>query len=139
MLATPLQMALVASTIANGGRLVLPQAVLRVQAPGGRVIQQPQPDVAGQPISPQTAATMTELMRRVVDEGTGQAAQIGSLQVAGKTGTAQTGRKDATARSSTTPGSSPSRRSRSRASRSPSWSRTRPSSAARSPRRSPAT
>jgi peptidoglycan glycosyltransferase len=66
-----------------------------VQAPGGRVIQRPQPDVAGQPISPQTAATMTELMRRVVDEGTGQAAQIGNLQVAGKTGTAQTGRKDA--------------------------------------------
>jgi penicillin-binding protein A len=96
VLTTPLQMALVASTIANGGRLVLPQAVLRVQAPGGRVIQRPQPDVAGQPISPQTAATMTDLMRRVVDEGTGQAAQIGDLQVAGKTGTAQTGRKDAT-------------------------------------------
>jgi peptidoglycan glycosyltransferase len=52
----------------------------------------------GRPISPQTASTLTGIMQRVVDEGTGTAAQIGDLQVAGKTGTAQTGRKDSAGR-----------------------------------------
>ena len=42
-------------------------------------------------MSPQTAAELTGMMRRVVEEGTGQAANIGDLSVAGKTGTAETG------------------------------------------------
>jgi len=95
LLATPLQMALVAATIADQGKLVLPEALLRVQDQRGRVIFTPAPVVAGSPITPATAATLTGLMRRVVDEGTGQAAQLGGLAVAGKTGTAQTGRRDA--------------------------------------------
>jgi len=52
----------------------------------------------GRPVSPQTAAILSEIMQRVVDEGTGTAAQIGDLPVAGKTGTAQTGRKDSAGR-----------------------------------------
>jgi len=42
-------------------------------------------------MSGQTASELTDMMRRVVEEGTGQAANIGNLSVAGKTGTAETG------------------------------------------------
>ena len=63
-------------------------------SPSGRVVSAPRHERSARPISAQTASTLSGIMQRVVDEGTGQAAQIGDLQVAGKTGTAQTGRKD---------------------------------------------
>jgi peptidoglycan glycosyltransferase len=98
LLASPLQMAMVTATIANGGVMMAPRTVDRIRSPSGRVVSAPGNEEIGSPISTQTASTLTGIMQRVVDEGTGQAAQIGDLQVAGKTGTAQTGRKDSSGR-----------------------------------------
>jgi penicillin-binding protein A len=94
LLATPLQMAMVASAVADGGKLMRPHLVDRVRAPDGHTVTTVAPESLGMAMSPQTAATLADIMRRVVDEGTGQAAQIGDLPVAGKTGTAQTGRRN---------------------------------------------
>ena len=98
LLATPLQMAMVTSAIANGGLLMAPRTVDRIRSPSGRAVSAPGNEEIGRAVSPQTAATLAGIMQRVVDEGTGQEAQIGNLAVAGKTGTAQTGRKDAAGR-----------------------------------------
>jgi peptidoglycan glycosyltransferase len=87
--ANPLQMALVASAIANHGVEMRPQLVREVRAPGGSVIRSFRPQVFGQPISPQTAATMTSMMESVVQSGTGTPAQIPGVAVAAKTGTGQ--------------------------------------------------
>jgi peptidoglycan glycosyltransferase len=87
--ATPLEMALVASAIANHGVEMVPHLVLQVRDPSGRVVERVAPQEYGQPISPQTAAEMTQMMVSVVQSGTGTAAQIPGVTVAGKTGTAQ--------------------------------------------------
>ncbi len=88
--ANPLQMALVASAIENGGTEMQPQIVKEIRAPGGGVIHSLHPRVFGQPISSPTAAAMTAMMVNVVQSGTGTPAQIPGVQVAAKTGTAQT-------------------------------------------------
>ncbi len=98
LLTTPLQMAMVAAAIGNGGVLMAPRFVDRVRSPSGRLVTAPPSDEIGRAVSTATARTLADIMRRVVDEGTGQAAQIGGLDVAGKTGTAQTGRRDASGR-----------------------------------------
>ena len=91
MLATPLQMALVAATIADRGREPVPYLVTKVTAPGrGGIISRTTPATLGHPISPKTAAELNQMMRLVVQGGT--AASVGfppSLDVAGKTGTAE--------------------------------------------------
>ncbi len=90
MLVTPLQMALVASTIANRGREPVPYLVKKVTSPDGATISRTKPATLGRPISPKTAAELTQMMRLVVQEGT--AAGVGfppNLDVAGKTGTAE--------------------------------------------------
>ena len=92
MLATPLQMALVASTIANHGSQPVPYLVKKVIAPGGAVISTTRPSTLARPISPKTAAELNQMMQLVVQGGT--AAGVGfppSLEVAGKTGTAELG------------------------------------------------
>jgi peptidoglycan glycosyltransferase len=91
--ATPLQMALVAAGVANGGRVMRPSLVDRILAPNGKVIQRTQPDTWKEAMKPQTAAELTAMMALVVQAGTGTAAQIPGVQVAGKTGTAETGRQ----------------------------------------------
>lgn len=89
--ATPLQMALVAATIAHGGELPQPYLVDRVVSPSGAVVAQGQPHSLGAAISPATAATMTEMMMVSVERGWASGAKIPGFQVGGKTGTAETG------------------------------------------------
>ena len=87
---TPLQMLLVASTIANGGVVPRPYLVQRIVGPDGSTVRTTRPDNLGRAIKPQTAADLTQMMISVVQAGTGMAAQIPGVQVAGKTGTAET-------------------------------------------------
>ena len=91
LLATPLQMAQVASTIANDGQMMQPSLVDRIVSPGGSTVYRRQPQALQRVMSDKTAQEMTGMMQKVVDEGTGQDAQIGGLPVAGKTGTAEIG------------------------------------------------
>jgi penicillin-binding protein A len=88
-LANPLQMALVAQAIANGGREMMPKLVREVRDAQGRVVKVYDPHVYGHPISIRTAGEMTTMMQNVVSSGTGTAANIPGCGVAGKTGTAQ--------------------------------------------------
>ncbi len=87
---TPLQMAEVASAVANGGKLMKPQIWSRVVDPDGRVTKQLNPSQYSQPISAQTAAELSTAMQGVVSAGTGTNAAIPGVAVAGKTGTAET-------------------------------------------------
>lgn len=93
LLATPLQMAEVAVAVANGGQIIQPEPVLEVRAPDGAVVRRPSPVYLGRAMTTETAATLRELMKQVVDDGTGGAAAVAGLDVAGKTGTAETGRE----------------------------------------------
>jgi peptidoglycan glycosyltransferase len=88
---TPLQMAEVVATVGNHGVRMRPSLVDRVTSPSGSTISATHPQQLQQVMSAGTAAELTAMMRRVVEEGTGQAANLGSLSVAGKTGTAETG------------------------------------------------
>jgi peptidoglycan glycosyltransferase len=90
LLATPLQMAMVAAGVANGGRLMKPQIWNRVVDPDGRVTERLDPSEYSQPISAETAEELTTAMEGVVNEGTGTNAAISGVAVAGKTGTAET-------------------------------------------------
>jgi len=90
LLTTPLQMAMVAAAVANGGRLMKPQIWNRVIDPDGRVADRLDPSEYSQPISSETAAELTTAMEGVVSEGTGTNAAISGVAVAGKTGTAET-------------------------------------------------
>lgn len=96
-LASPLQMAVVTSTIANGGIMMKPYLVKDVVTSKGQLVKDIQPESLGQIISADTANTMKDFMKSVVEEGTGVNAAIEGIEVGGKTGTAdhQVGGKDA--------------------------------------------
>jgi penicillin-binding protein A len=89
--ANPLQMALVGAAIANDGVEMQPRLVTEARDPSGRVIAEFQPKEFSRPLSPENAAALTQMMVGVVASGTGTAAQIPGVTVAGKTGTAQHG------------------------------------------------
>jgi peptidoglycan glycosyltransferase len=91
----PLQMAMVASTVANGGRMMTPYAVGSTFDNDGNTLSRTQPSVWKTPISSLTAATLNGLMVEVVNQGTGRPMQLAPdpqgnpVQGAAKTGTAQ--------------------------------------------------
>ncbi|MCU1504634.1 MAG: penicillin-binding protein, partial [Ilumatobacteraceae bacterium] len=86
----PLHMAMVASTVANGGQMMKPYAIKSTLDHDGSVLDQTTPSVWKNPIQPATAATLTTLMIGVVNQGTGRQMQLANgIQAAAKTGTAQ--------------------------------------------------
>jgi peptidoglycan glycosyltransferase len=87
---TPLQMAEVAAAVANRGRLMVPHMTARIVDRDGRTVQRIAPHVQAIVMKRSTAAALRAMMEAVVNEGTGTPAQIPGVQVAGKTGTAET-------------------------------------------------
>jgi peptidoglycan glycosyltransferase len=86
---TPLQMAMVAQTVANGGVRMKPYLTSRVIDPDGRTVDHPEPERADRVMSAATARELGQMMENVVREGTGTAAALEGVKVAGKTGTAE--------------------------------------------------
>jgi peptidoglycan glycosyltransferase len=89
---TPLQMAMIAATVANHGVEMRPQLIERIVSPGAHTITHLKPKRLAQPIKRQTADELSRMMELAVQGGTGTPAQIPGIRVAGKTGTAETGR-----------------------------------------------
>lgn len=86
---TALQLTRAFAALANGGLLMRPFVVRRVVGEGGRVLQAAHPRVERRVVSKNTAALVTRMLTEVVEAGTGKAAKIEGVLVAGKTGTAQ--------------------------------------------------
>jgi penicillin-binding protein A len=86
---TPLQMAMVASAVANGGKLMKPRLVDRVTSPDGAPRSRNRPSERATVMSRTAASQLAGMMSRVVGEGTGTAAALQGIDVAGKTGTAE--------------------------------------------------
>lgn len=89
---TPQQMAMVAAAVANRGVLMEPYVVDRILSPKGKVVTRTRQHVLGRTLSPRNAQVLSLAMEAVVRGGTGTNAQIPGVRVAGKTGTAETGR-----------------------------------------------
>ena len=89
---TPLQMAMVGATIANHGVEMRPHLIERIESPGGHTVTHFKPERLATPIKRPTADELTQMMELAVQGGTGTSAQIPGIRVAGKTGTAETGR-----------------------------------------------
>ncbi|SDK54391.1 peptidoglycan D,D-transpeptidase FtsI family protein [Streptomyces indicus] len=89
--ATPLQMAMVTSAIANDGKLMEPYMVSELQAPNLDTIERHSPKELSRPLSAGNAQQLQDMMETVVQSGTGRNAQIPGVTVGGKTGTAQHG------------------------------------------------
>jgi peptidoglycan glycosyltransferase len=86
---TPLQMAQVAAAVANGGELMKPRITAEVSDRDGRRTDAVEPERESRVMSAQAAAEVKAMMARVVEEGTGTAAALSGIPVAGKTGTAE--------------------------------------------------
>ena len=91
LLVTPLQMALVAGAVANGGKVMEPHVLKEVTSPTGGVVVKVKPHLWRRAMKPGTAVILNQMMQAVVQSGTGTAAAIPGIKVAGKTGTAETG------------------------------------------------
>lgn len=88
-LASPLQMALVAATIANGGVAMKPYLVEEVRDYNGKIVKQVKVERMETVLSAEAAQALVEMMKQVVENGTGTGAAVKGLGVAGKTGTAE--------------------------------------------------
>jgi len=89
VLVTPLSMAMVAAAIANGGNVMAPTLVAEVRNPSGVMIKSTEPEKLWTAVSKTIADILTTVMTLTVKEGTGTAAALRGVQVAGKTGSAQ--------------------------------------------------
>lgn len=92
---TPLQMAMVYATIANGGKLYKPQLVRRVESPDGRLLQSFEPELVRRvDMKPEHRQMVVEALAMVVHVpgGTAYNLRLPDVRVAGKTGTAQVAR-----------------------------------------------
>lgn len=89
ILASATQMAEVAATVANGGRLMRPTFLQQAKDPDGRVIEELDPVVQNEVISSEAAAQLTEMMTNVTREGTAAGLDVAGVEFAGKTGTAE--------------------------------------------------
>lgn len=88
--ATPLQMALVAAAVGNGGVAMTPHVLAEIRDPQGRLVRTADPSPWQQAMSAENAALLRDMMVGVVASGSGTRAAIPGVTVAGKTGTAQT-------------------------------------------------
>ncbi len=86
---TPLQMAQVAGAVGNRGRLIRPRLTERIVGQDGRVEEKIDPATQSQVMKPESADQLAQMMASVVNEGTGTAAALSGVDVAGKTGTAE--------------------------------------------------
>ncbi len=86
---TSLQMAMAGAAVANGGYLMKPLVVKRIEDVDGEVVREMKPVIVRRVLEPDTVDTLTEMLKTVVREGTGRRAAVPGFVVAGKTGTAQ--------------------------------------------------
>ncbi len=93
---TPLQMAQVAQTVANGGQMMTPYLIKSIVDADNQVVRTTSPTDAGRPISAETASKLSAMMEAVVSQpyGTGTTMALPNVAVAAKTGTAETGEGD---------------------------------------------
>lgn len=88
-LVTPLHLAMITSAVANNGIMMRPYVLDYVKTYNGKITERSTPQMQVQVFSSDTAYELTEMMKKVVEEGTGVQAQISGISVAGKTGTAE--------------------------------------------------
>jgi len=86
---SPLQMAMVAGAVGNGGVLMQPRLTEKVVGKDGRLKDDVKPAQQARVMSRETAGQLTEMMGNVVEEGTGTAAALSGIRAGGKTGTAE--------------------------------------------------